>query len=67
MGDIRGMGLFWGIEFVQDEDTKLSFPEAINVASKISEMALKDFNIILYPGQGTANGVDGDHVLVAPA
>ncbi|KFY66899.1 hypothetical protein V496_01884 [Pseudogymnoascus sp. VKM F-4515 (FW-2607)] len=30
-------------------------------------MALKDFKITLYPGQGTANGVDGDHVLVAPA
>ena len=36
------------------------------MASKISEMALKDFKITLYPGQGTANGVDGDHVLVAP-
>ncbi|KFZ02478.1 hypothetical protein V500_00178 [Pseudogymnoascus sp. VKM F-4518 (FW-2643)] len=66
VGDIRGMGLFWGIEFVQDKDTKLPFPKALNVASMISEMALKDFKITLYPGQGTANGVDGDHVLVAP-
>ena len=67
VGDIRGMGLFWGIEFVQDKDTKVPFPKATNVASMISEMALQDFDIILYPGQGTADGVDGDHVLVAPA
>ncbi|KAL5349525.1 hypothetical protein ACLOAV_005820 [Pseudogymnoascus australis] len=66
VGDIRGMGLFWGIEFVQDKDTKLPFPKALNVASMISEMALKVFEITLYPGQGTADGVDGDHVLVSP-
>ncbi|KFY96889.1 hypothetical protein V498_02400 [Pseudogymnoascus sp. VKM F-4517 (FW-2822)] len=66
VGDIRGMGLFWGIEFVQDKRTKAPFPKAFNVASMISEMALKDFKITLYPGQGTANGVDGDHVIVAP-
>ncbi|KAL5344934.1 hypothetical protein ACLOAV_009887 [Pseudogymnoascus australis] len=67
VGDIRGKGLFWGIEFVQNKETKVPFRKALNVASKISEMALKDFKITLYPGQGTENGVDGDHVLVAPA
>lgn len=67
VGDIRGVGLFWGIEFVQDRDTKVPFPRALNVASRISEMALKDFKITLYPGQGTADGFHGDHVLVAPA
>ncbi|KFY31828.1 hypothetical protein V493_00758 [Pseudogymnoascus sp. VKM F-4281 (FW-2241)] len=67
VGDIRGKGLFWGIEFVRDKVTKVPFHKALNVASTISEMALKDFNITLYPGQGTVNGVDGDHVIVAPA
>lgn len=52
---------------MQDKDTKLPFPKALNVASRISEIALKDFKITLYSGQGTADGVNGDHVLVAPA
>ncbi|KAL5351075.1 hypothetical protein ACLOAV_004650 [Pseudogymnoascus australis] len=62
VGDIRGKGLFWGIEFVQNKETKVPFRKALNVANKISEMALKDFKITLYPGQGTENGVDGDHI-----
>ncbi|OBT85172.1 hypothetical protein VE02_05612 [Pseudogymnoascus sp. 03VT05] len=66
VGDIRGMGLFWGIEFVQNKRTKAPFPKAFNVASMISEMALKDFKITFYHGQGTVDGVNGDHVLVAP-
>jgi adenosylmethionine-8-amino-7-oxononanoate aminotransferase len=67
VGDIRGKGLFWAIEFVQNKETKVPFRKALNVASTISEIALKFFKITLYPGQGTSNGVDGDHVLVAPA
>ncbi|KFY26007.1 hypothetical protein V491_01500 [Pseudogymnoascus sp. VKM F-3775] len=66
VGDIRGMGLLWGIELVQDKGTKAPFPKAFNVASMISKIALRDFQITFYPGQGTEDGVNGDHVLVAP-
>ncbi|KFY46954.1 hypothetical protein V494_00247 [Pseudogymnoascus sp. VKM F-4513 (FW-928)] len=68
VGDIRGKGLFWAMEFVQNKETKMPFSKALNVASEISRMALKDpFNITLYHGKGTVDGVDGDHIIVAPA
>lgn len=67
VGDIRGEGLFWGIEFVENKETKVPFRKALNVANTISEIALEFFKITLYPSQGTSNGVDGDHVIVAPA
>lgn len=67
VGDIRGRGLFWGIEFVQDKLTKTPFPTTANVASKINELGLtKDYSIVVYPGTGTADGIVGDHVIVAP-
>ncbi|KFY46989.1 hypothetical protein V494_00241 [Pseudogymnoascus sp. VKM F-4513 (FW-928)] len=68
VGDIRGKGLFWAIELVQNKETKVPFCKALNVASMISKMALRDpFNITLYHGNGTVDGVDGDHIIVAPA
>ncbi|KFY17977.1 hypothetical protein V492_00227 [Pseudogymnoascus sp. VKM F-4246] len=68
VGDIRGKGLFWAIELVQNKETKMPFCKALNVASMISKMALRDpFNITLYHGNGTVDGVDGDHIMVAPA
>ncbi|KFY02552.1 hypothetical protein O988_02082 [Pseudogymnoascus sp. VKM F-3808] len=67
VGDIRREGLFWGIEFVDNKETKVPFRKASNVANTISEIALEFFKITLYPSQGTSNGVDGDHLIVAPA
>lgn len=67
VGDIRGRGLFWGIEFVQDKATKTPFPASQTVAMEINELGLTDgYSIVVYPGSGTVDGVQGDHIILAP-
>ncbi|CAN8102978.1 unnamed protein product [Discula destructiva] len=67
VGDIRGRGLFWGIEFVQDRSTKTPFPAEATVAAKLNDLGLtEDYSIVVYPGSGTADGKAGDHIIVAP-
>lgn len=67
VGDIRGRGLFWGVEFVHDKSTKTPFPSSANVAMKLNELGLaKGYSIVVYPGTGTVDGVVGDHIILAP-
>ncbi|KAJ0337181.1 hypothetical protein KNSL1_013002 [Colletotrichum chrysophilum] len=67
VGDIRGKGLFWGIEFVRDKQTKVPWPSAARIAASINELGLTEpYGIVVYPGSGTADGVLGDHIIVAP-
>lgn len=67
VGDIRGRGLFWGIEFVHDKATKTPFPANQMVALRIGELGLTErYSIVVYPGSGTADGVNGDHIILAP-
>ncbi|KAK5715746.1 hypothetical protein LTR17_016656 [Elasticomyces elasticus] len=68
VGDIRGKGLFWGIEFVKDKSTKQPFEPGEAVAMGIHELGMQEpWNISLYPGTGSVDGRCGDHILVAPA
>ncbi|KAH9821960.1 class III aminotransferase like protein [Teratosphaeria destructans] len=68
VGDIRGKGLFWGIEFVTTKATKEPFDAREGVASGIHELGLQPhFNISLYPGSGCVDGYRGDHIILAPA
>ncbi|KAF1980014.1 PLP-dependent transferase [Bimuria novae-zelandiae CBS 107.79] len=69
VGDIRGKGLFVGIEFVQDELSKTAFDPQDAISAKIHEMGLTHaFQIHVYPGSGSANphGKEGDHIILAP-
>lgn len=66
VGDIRGRGLFWTIEIVADRATKAPFPVAKSIATKVGAAA-KARGMMTYPSQGCADGVHGDHVLLAPA
>ena len=65
VGDIRGEGLMVGIEFVRDKATKAPFDRSIGFAEAIGRAAFER-GLILYPGSGSADGVNGDHVLIGP-
>ncbi|WP_127115253.1 aspartate aminotransferase family protein [Shimia sediminis] len=65
VGDIRGRGLFRGIELVEDRETKTPFDPARKLAAKIKKAAFAG-GLICYPMSGTRDGVHGDHVLLAP-
>ncbi|KAF2827987.1 aminotransferase, class III [Ophiobolus disseminans] len=68
VGDIRGEGLFWAIEFVMDKLTKTPFESKLNIADEIHRMGLtKQYAVWVYPGSGTVDGTDGDHIILAPA
>ncbi|TVY51741.1 putative aminotransferase [Lachnellula cervina] len=67
VGNIRGQGLFWGIEFVEDKGTKKPFDRKLGIAEIIKNTALlPPFNMTVYAGTGTADGVHGDHIMLAP-
>lgn len=65
VGDIRGRGLFMGIEIVADKNTKEAFPAEDRLASKIKAAAM-DARLICYPGAGSVDGRRGAHILLAP-
>lgn len=65
VGDIRGRGLFIGIELVENKSTKQPFSPEEHVDLQIQE-AIWQKRVAVYPGHGTANGISGDHVLIAP-
>ncbi|KAK4230047.1 pyridoxal phosphate-dependent transferase [Podospora fimiseda] len=68
VGNIRGRGLFWGVEFVANKKTLASFPPERHVAMELSELGLGNkYNIQVYPGQGSDGGVKGDHIIISPA
>ncbi len=65
VGDLRGRGLFRGIELVADRPTKAPFDPAKGVAGKIKKAAF-EAGLICYPMSGTIDGRNGDHILLAP-
>jgi len=65
VGDIRGRGLFIGVELVQDRETKAPFAPGDRIAAKI-KTATFEAGLICYPMSGTIDGRSGDHVLLAP-
>lgn len=65
VGDIRGRGLFRGIEIVADKETKAPFDPALKIHARIKKEAMAR-GLLCYPMGGTIDGRIGDHVLLAP-
>ncbi len=65
VGDIRGRGLFWGVELVSDRATKQWFDPARKLHARIKAEAMAE-GLMVYPMSGTVDGVRGDHILLAP-
>ena len=65
VGDIRGRGLFWGLELVADRDTKEPFEPSLKLHAKVRAQAMAR-GLMVYPMGGTIDGQRGDHVLIAP-
>ena len=66
VGNIRGRGLFWGVEFVKDKLSKEAIDPQIRIGQRIQHKALEN-GVASYPGFGTIDGLSGDHILIAPS
>lgn len=65
VGDVRGMGLLAGIEFVKDKATREPFDPGERFAERLAEATLEE-GVAIYPMKGCADGDRGDHALLAP-
>ncbi|MEI6159226.1 MAG: aspartate aminotransferase family protein [Roseococcus sp.] len=65
VGDIRGRGLFWAIELVQDRGSKAVFDPTLKINERVKREAYAR-GLGCYPMGGTIDGLRGDHVILAP-
>jgi adenosylmethionine-8-amino-7-oxononanoate aminotransferase len=65
VGEIRGLGLLLGIEFLSDKSRRAPFDPSEAIAENIRSAAMQE-GILTYPTQGCVDGTRGDHILLAP-
>jgi adenosylmethionine-8-amino-7-oxononanoate aminotransferase len=65
IGDVRGIGMLWAVEFVADRETKRPFPRELKMAEMLVECA-KSRGLVLWANVGHADGKNGDLVMIAP-
>ncbi|GMM37539.1 hypothetical protein DASC09_048640 [Saccharomycopsis crataegensis] len=66
VGDVRGAGGFWSIELVKDVTTKETFPVDFHYYSKLYNKITEN-GAITMPSGGTADNLNGDHILFSPS
>lgn len=65
VGDVRGRGLFAGIELVADRATKKPFPRRERAAERVTATA-KELGLLVYPSTGCVDGINGDVIMLGP-
>ena len=65
VGDIRGRGLFIGLELVAERESKRPFEPGLRIAAQFKQQAMRN-GLMTYPMSGTVDGKYGDHILLAP-
>jgi adenosylmethionine-8-amino-7-oxononanoate aminotransferase len=65
IGDVRGLGLMVGFEFVKDRHLRQTFPPQLKVSSLFEQAALAN-GLVTYPCTGSLDGIMGDMILLAP-
>ena len=65
IGDVRGRGLLLALELVADRATKAPFDPALAMHQRAKDDAFER-GLLIYPGGGTIDGRNGDHILLAP-
>jgi adenosylmethionine-8-amino-7-oxononanoate aminotransferase len=65
VGDIRGIGMFWGIELVRDRATRTPYDPDSRIITKVLAAAMR-YGLFVYPASGMAGKAGGDTVMVTP-
>lgn len=65
VGDVRGIGMIWGVEFVADRETKAPYSVDAHFSDRVCERCM-ELGVLFYAGRGGVDGVHGDHLMVAP-
>jgi adenosylmethionine-8-amino-7-oxononanoate aminotransferase len=65
VGEIRGRGLFWAVELVQDRESRAPFDPAARLHARVKRECMAR-GLMTYPMPGTIDGQRGDHILLAP-
>ncbi len=65
IGDVRGRGFLWGLEFVSEQKNKMPFPSELRMSQRFAAEAMR-LGLMVYPGAGSVDGIKGDHVIIAP-
>lgn len=65
VGDVRGIGLLWAVEFVANRESKEPYPSEKAFSARVTKACAKR-GVLVYPIQGSLDGVSGDHILIAP-
>jgi hypothetical protein len=65
VAEVRGLGMFWGLELVQDKDSLRPFPRDAKMVERVWQSAFEK-GLIVYKAFGLA-GADGDAIIISPA